>query len=140
MKTKKNNKKFSIDDSVRLISLIIITMLSIVLSRKYLQGVIEKYRENQADNNVEKSKNGKNINIIAQAYKNAVNPSGTSWLQWSDGTDEDAIFNLANDTKGSLNEINKAYKNKFQISLVDDLRTELSSNEFNKWYTTVTSK
>lgn len=136
----KNNKSIDVDQALKAVFLIIIVMFTIVLSRKYFKNVIENIRENQADNNVEKTKNGKNINIIAQAYKNAVNPSGTSWLQWSDGTDEDAIFNLAKDTKGSLNEINKAYKNKFQISLVDDLRAELSSIDFSKWYSIVTNK
>ena len=137
-KMKINPNTLTLDGAIKSVALILIVLFAIVLTRKYAQGIISNIRENQADNNVEKTRDGKNINIIAQAYKNAINPSGVAWLQWSDGTDEDAIYNLAIDTRGSLNEINRAFKNKFQISLVDELRSELSSEAFSKWYTIVT--
>lgn len=118
--------------------ILIVLLVVLMLSRKVIQNAVANLKENNFDNNIGKTKKGKSINLIAESYRNAMNPSGISWLMWSDGTDEEAILNLAPDTAGVLNDVNKAYKNKYGTSLVDDLQGELSSSDFQKWQQIVT--
>ena len=73
------------------------------------------------------------VNQIAQQYRSAVNPSGISWMINIDGTDEAEIERLGYQSKGKLQPIADAYRLKFEESLTDTLRKELSPTEFQNW-------
>lgn len=132
-----NKFKWDVDKILKIVIVLVIVVVAFILSRKVIKTIIDNARESKFDKNIDKKVNGKNVNLIAQSYRSALNPSGTSWLDWSDGTDEDAIFKLALETKGVLKEVSEGYKAKFGTALVDDLRDELSSEDFAKWQSIV---
>lgn len=68
----------------------------------------------------------------AITIKQGLNPSGVSWLESVDGTDEDLLF-LAADGIKDLDAVAKAYTNLYQTNLVDDLTRELNNADFNTW-------
>lgn len=77
---------------------------------------------------------GTDLGSLIQQYRAAMNPSGVSWLISTDGTDEEAILKLAQQTKGNVDAVFKAYRQKFNSNLTDDLRQELSTEEYETWY------
>lgn len=114
----------------------IVLIILILIARKTVQKMVENSRENKFDKNDGViSKSGIDVNYFVQSYHQALNPSGYSWMESWDGTDEDAIFNLAKNSKGHLTEISRAYKAKYQQSLLDALSSELSTEDLAKWRT-----
>ncbi|MFC5047681.1 hypothetical protein ACFSTE_05895 [Aquimarina hainanensis] len=78
-----------------------------------------------------------NPNQLAQQYRAAANPSGISWLINADGTNERQIENLAYQSKNNFQPIANAYNLKFEESLTDRLRKELSPKEYQDWHNIV---
>jgi hypothetical protein len=74
----------------------------------------------------------------AMSLKSAMNPSGTSWLMWSDGTKEDAIRQIATQIT-NMDAVNRAYRNLYQRELLSDLQSELSTADLNAFLQTVAS-
>tara|TARA_Y100000589_G_C27147351_1_gene627426 strand:+ start:766 stop:1176 length:411 start_codon:yes stop_codon:yes gene_type:complete len=114
--------------------LIIIAVLgSWFILRGGIKRMIRKWRERKFNKN-----ESKDVNQIAQGYRSAANPSGVSWMIDFDGTDDEAIEKLAYQTKGSLDEVAQAYRQKFDEALTDRLRKELDVSEFQNWRNIVT--
>lgn len=74
----------------------------------------------------------------AMGLRSALNPSGISWLMWSDGTNEDAIAQLSTQIS-NLEAVSAAYRNLYGDELMSDLQGELSSNHFNTFLQTVSN-
>ena len=113
------------------IALILIAL--IFLFRRAIGSMIEKIREN-----IFNKKEHKDVNLLAQQYREALNPSGADWMIDFDGSDEPAIERLAYQTKGFLKEVSEAYRLKYNEGLVDRLRKELSAEELQNWRNIVT--
>ena len=60
----------------------------------------------------------------AMGLRSAMNPSGVSWLMWSDGTNEDAIAQIASQIT-NLDAVATAYRNLYGKELIQDLQGEL---------------
>lgn len=116
----------------RLQQILLLIILFVVL-RFVLRKVMKKIRQNKFDKN-----EAQDPNQLAQQYRAASNPSGTSWMIDWDGTAEKDIEILAHQTKGQTQTVANAYKLKFDESLSDRLRKELSPRDFNNWRNIVT--
>ena len=111
----------------------IIVILVLILLRGTIRKIIRKIRQNRFDKN-----EGKDVNQLAQQYRAASNPSGISWMIDMDGTDEKDMEILGHQTKGKLQAVADAYKLKFNESLSDRIRKELSPDDFHNWRNIVT--
>lgn len=67
---------------------------------------------------------------LATSMRNALNPSGISWLMAMDGTKTDEVLNLAAKLDGKFAEVSKAYRDLYGRTLSDDIQSELSADEF----------
>lgn len=74
----------------------------------------------------------------AMGLRSAMNPSGMSWLMWTDGTNEDAIDELASQIV-DLNAVSVAYRRLYNSELTQDLQKELSTNHFNEFLTRISN-
>lgn len=74
----------------------------------------------------------------AMGLRSAMNPSGISWLMWSDGTNEDAIAQIAAQIQ-DLDTVARAYRNLYSDDLLKDLQSELSTALFNSFLQTVSN-
>ncbi len=101
--------------------------------KKKIASAIHRYRQNKFDKN-----EGDIINQLAHQYRAAVNRSGIKWMINFDGTSTTEINALAHQTKGKLQQIANAYKLKFDESLSDRMRKELSASDFQNWWNIVT--
>lgn len=111
----------------------IIAIISLWLIKGGISKTIRYFKEKNFDKN-----EAKDVNQIAQQYRAASNPSGSSWMIDWDGTDEDAIELLAHQTKGHLESVARVYKQKFDETLTDRMRKELDTDDFQNWHNIVT--
>ncbi|MEN9370987.1 MAG: hypothetical protein RLZZ64_62, partial [Bacteroidota bacterium] len=74
----------------------------------------------------------------AMALRSAMNPSGISWMMSMDTTDTGTVLNTAK-TITNLDSVQKAYKNLYQDNLLDDIQDELSTSEYQKFLTIISS-
>jgi hypothetical protein len=72
----------------------------------------------------------------AMAIYSAMNPSGMEWMRKMDGTNTETIFNTANEIS-DLNKVMGAYKKLYNSSMLDDLRQELSPEDYTKFLNTL---
>lgn len=115
---------------------VLIVLLAIVILlffRGRIRKMIKRHKEKQFDKN-----ETQDVNQIAQQYRAAANPSGVSWMIDFDGTDEDAIDKLAYQSKNNFSSIANAYRQKFDETLTDRMRAELSTDEFQSWHNIIT--
>jgi hypothetical protein len=74
----------------------------------------------------------------ATILRNAMNPSGISWMMSFDTTNTDKIFETAkNITK--LDDVMTAYKKLYDADLLKDLQSELDTEEYQKFLTLIAS-
>lgn len=74
----------------------------------------------------------------AMTLRSALNPSGVSWLRSTDGTNEQLILDIAK-TITTLDEVEKAYQGLYDDNLLDDLQSDLSAEDYQKFLTLVSS-
>jgi hypothetical protein len=74
----------------------------------------------------------------AMALRSAMNPSGISWMMSMDTTDTGTVLNTAK-TITNLDSVQKAYKNLYQDNLLDNIQDELSTSEYQKFLTIISS-
>lgn len=74
----------------------------------------------------------------ATILRNAMNPSGVSWLMSFDRTNEDKIFETAKNIV-KLDDVMSAYKKLYDDDLLKDLQSELDTEEYQKFLTLISS-
>ncbi|TSE10340.1 hypothetical protein [Aquimarina algiphila] len=121
----KATQSFLMNRKVQIAILIIILYF---VFKKKIKKLIHRIRQRKFDKN-----EAQDVNQIAQQYRSASNPSGISWMINVDGTDEKEIERLGYQSKGKLQPIANAYRLKFDESLSDRLRKELSPEDFQDW-------
>ena len=100
------------------------------LGKKIIADMNKKSTESQADDSPEVQQ--------AMAMRSAINPSGVSWLKSMDGTNTTAIFDTAKQIK-KLDAVSTAYRNLYSDDLLMDLQSELSTSDYQKFLTMVSS-
>lgn len=111
--------------SIKIGTSVIVSVIAYVV----VQALVKNTRRGKVDNNPDDP-----VSYLVQRYRQAMNPSGISWLIGADGTDETEIFDLGVATKGRLKEVQLAYKAKYNTTLTDALSKELDPEEYQKWY------
>ncbi|MBX3103039.1 MAG: hypothetical protein KF690_11060 [Bacteroidetes bacterium] len=78
----------------------------------------------------------------AQQLRQAMNPSGISWMRSFDTTDEEAIYTIALGIRHrrEYDEISREYRRLYGATLQDDLKDELESEEYGKFLRIIESK
>lgn len=74
----------------------------------------------------------------AMALRAALNPSGMSWLMWSDGTKEQVVAQAAQQIT-DLEAVASAYRRLYGGELIAHLQNELNAQDFNAFLQTVAS-
>jgi hypothetical protein len=113
--------------------MVLIILVLLFFFRGRIRKMIKRRREKQFDKN-----ETQDVNQIAQQYRSASNPSGISWMIDFDGTDEEAIDKLAYQSKNNFPAIANAYRQKFDETLTDRMRAELSTEDFQSWHNIIT--
>jgi pyruvate-formate lyase-activating enzyme len=114
--------------SNRKVQIVLLVIVLYFIFKKKIKRLIHNIKQRRFDKN-----EAQDVNQIAQQYRSAANPSGISWMINADGTDEREIERLGYQSKGKLQPIADAYRLKFEQSLSDRLRKELSPKEFQDW-------
>ncbi len=74
----------------------------------------------------------------AMALRSAMNPSGISWMMSFDTTNAATVMDSAKIIT-NLDNVQTAYKNLYQDNLLDDLQSELTANDYQKFLTIISS-
>ena len=74
----------------------------------------------------------------AMLLRMAMNPSGVSWMKSFDGTQVDKVMEVGR-VITNLDAVGKAYNDLYRDSLLTDLQSELSADEYQRFITLVTS-
>ncbi len=119
--------------SNRKVQIAILIIILYFIFKKKIKQLIRNYKQRKFNKN-----EAQDINQLAQQYRAAANRSGIEWMINFDGTNTDIINNLAFQTKGRFQEVADAYRLKFEESLTDRMRKELSTNDFQNWWNIVT--
>ena len=94
--------------------------------------VVKHYQKSNTEHQVEKNPA---VNQ-AMAIYSAMNPSGMDWMKKMDGTNTESILNTAKEIT-DLNNVQDAYRKLYNSSLLDDLRQELSPEDYTKFMNTL---
>jgi hypothetical protein len=94
--------------------------------------IVKNYQKSNTEHQVEKKPE------VSQAMTiySAMNPSGMDWMKKMDGTNTEAILNTAQEIT-DLNKVQDAYKKLYNSSMLDDLRQELSPEDYTKFLNTL---
>lgn len=94
--------------------------------------IVKNYQKSNTEHQVEKKPE------ISQAMSiySAMNPSGMDWMKKMDGTNTEAILNTAKEIT-DLNKVQDAYRKLYNSSMLDDLRQELSPEDYTKFLNTL---
>jgi hypothetical protein len=74
----------------------------------------------------------------AMALRSAMNPSGVSWMMSFDTTNTATVMDSAKIIT-NLDNVQTAYKNLYQDNLLDDLQSELTASDYQKFLTIISS-
>lgn len=75
----------------------------------------------------------------AALIRASLNPSGTSWLMWGDGTKEGKLMSVASQIT-DINAVTQAYRNLYNSEMHSDIQNELSSYEYTQFLNTINQK
>lgn len=100
------------------------------LGKNLIAGINKNDAQSKADDNPDVRQ--------AMALRSAMNPSGISWMMSMDTTNTSSVLDTAR-TVTNLDNVSKAYKNLYQNNLLDDLQSELSTSDYQKFLTIVIS-
>jgi len=96
-----------------------------------LRKMTEVAGKNEVKNNIQEN-GALNYNAMAQMYRQAMNPSGYSWMIDFDLTNVSSLYELASKTI-NFDRVATAYSLAYGSDLTTDLRKELNTSEFNKF-------
>lgn len=94
--------------------------------------IVKNYQKSNTEHQVEKKPE------VSQAMTiySAMNPSGMDWMKKMDGTNTETILNTAKEIT-DLNKVQDAYRKLYNSSMLDDLRQELSPEDYTKFLNTL---
>ena len=94
--------------------------------------IVKNYQKSNTEHQIEKKPEVSQ----AMAIYSAMNPSGMDWMKKMDGTNTEVILNTAKEI-ADLNKVQDAYRKLYNASLLDDLRQELSPEDYTKFINTL---
>lgn len=100
------------------------------LGKNFIENLNKSAAQSKADDSPEVRQ--------AMTLRSAMNPSGISWMKSFDTTKTGLVIDTAKAIT-NLDNVSKAYKDLYQDNLLDDLQSELSSSEYQKFLNIVSS-
>ncbi|MBT7825963.1 MAG: hypothetical protein HN600_05160 [Bacteroidetes bacterium] len=100
-----------------------------------LQPQIQKYKQRKEQNDVVFNDNKRQATVLF----NAMNPSGIKWMQAFDTTNEEMVYDAARRIT-NWNEVQTTYRNLYSKDLLNDLQNELTTKEFNTFFSLLNTK
>jgi hypothetical protein len=97
-----------------------------------LRQIYKHYQKDKTEQQVEEKPEVRQ----AMSIYSAMNPSGMDWMKKMDGTNTQAVFSTAKEIT-DLNKVQSAYRKLYNSSMLDDLRQELSPEDYTKCLNTV---
>jgi hypothetical protein len=97
-----------------------------------LRKLYRDFRKTQEEKNIDKKPETRQ----AMSIRSALNPSGISWMKSLDTTNTSALFQTAGEIT-NIEEVRMSYRSLYNDDLWDDLRSELSPTEFERFTKTV---
>ncbi len=94
--------------------------------------LVKNYQKSNTEHQVEEKPEVSQATTIYSA----MNPSGMDWMKKMDGTNTESILNTAKEIT-DLNKVQDAYRKLYNSSLLDDLRQELSPEDYTKFLNTL---
>lgn len=101
---------------------------------KVIRKIIAKARQGNTEKKLDDSPEVRQASVL----RNALNPSGISWMMSFDNTSTDVILDTAKNIK-NLDEVMTSYKKLYDSDLLEDLQKELSTEEYQKFTTIIES-
>lgn len=92
-----------------------------------------KAAEDKAQRDLQSSTGSQTAAGLATLYKQALNPSGYTFLIEMDGTSEELIYKTAGYRPQNFSQVWEKYKLQYSRNLTDDLQKELSTDEYAKF-------
>lgn len=108
---------------------LVVRFLVIVVAYFLLRSIARKNAERDAQNAL---LTGDENALYATELRQAMNPSGYTWLMGVDFTNTEAIFNTARKIR-DFDKVSSYYRSLYQSDLVQDLQKELSPADFQKF-------
>jgi len=99
---------------------------------KVIRKIITKARQGNTEKKLDDSPEVRQASVL----RNAMNPSGISWMMSFDNTSTDVILDTAKSIK-NLDEVMTSYKKLYDSDLLEDLQKELSTEEYQKFTTII---
>lgn len=100
------------------------------LGRRIITRIRSKNTSLKADEDLETQQ--------AMLLRNAMNPSGISWMMSFDTTNTDAVLEVAKKIT-NFDKVAKTYKKLYDADLTADLQSELNTEEYQKFLTLITA-
>jgi len=113
----------------------IVAVCVIILVIYFAVRAIRKGNENRAsDSGLSGNTPAGRAAMYAQRFRLAFNPTGNAWVMGIDGTDEQALYDIAGQiTRSELAEIGRSYRTQFSDDLAQRLISELDGSEYQKF-------
>lgn len=93
----------------------------------------ENLQERSVNRSIDSKDSSKSIApLLAQQAAAAMNPSGISWMRYTDGTNEETLYKVADAIrakKASWTEVANSYNAQYHRNLIEDLTDELDSED-----------
>lgn len=97
--------------------------------------IVKRIKRNQALKRLANSPEVQQAALI----RGALNPSGASWLMWTDGTLENKLFSVASQIT-DINKVAKAYNSLYGSNMLIDIQNELQSGEYTRFLNAINKK
>ncbi len=101
---------------------------------KVIRKIIAKAKQGNTEKKLDDSPEVRQASVL----RNAMNPSGISWMMSFDNTSTDKVLETAKSIK-NLDEVMSSYKKLYDSDLLEDLQKELSTEEYQKFTTIIES-
>lgn len=105
---------------------LVVRFLVIIVAYFLLRSIVKRAAKKAAQEQVAA---GDTNSLIAVEMRQAMNPSGTTWLMDFDGTETEALFNAARKAT-NFSAVSSAYASLYDSDLITDIQNELSVADF----------
>ena len=112
----------------------VVVGLGSFLLYKLIRRFVTKSRQHTTEKKLDDSPEVRQASVL----RNAMNPSGISWMMSFDNTSTPVILDTAKNIK-NLDEVMTSYKKLYDSDLLEDLQSELSTEEYQKFTSIIES-
>jgi hypothetical protein len=101
---------------------------------RFGKGIFDKARRSSAEKDIDSSPAARQASVL----RSAMNPSGISWMMSFDTTDTAKVLDTARSIT-NLDEVINAYRKLHASNLIEDLQSELSTEDYQKFMSLIST-